>query len=57
MKTLKELETQLLANPAIRAEYDAQREEFAAIRQDIASKDFHDNDGNDFHDNDRPHLL
>ena len=38
MKTLKELETPLLANPAIRAEYGAQAEEFAAARELIAAR-------------------
>lgn len=35
MKTLKDLKAQLLANPAIAAEYEAQAEEFAAARADI----------------------
>ena len=38
MKTLKDLKAQLLANPAIAAEYDAQAEEFAAARELIAAR-------------------
>jgi predicted transcriptional regulator len=38
MKTLKDLKAQLLANPAIAAEYEAQAEEFAAARELIAAR-------------------
>ena len=38
MKTLKDLKAQMLANPEIRAEYDAQAEEFAAARELIAAR-------------------
>ena len=38
MKTLKDLKAQMLANPAIRAEYDAQAEDFAAARELIAAR-------------------
>ena len=38
MKTLKELKRELLANPAIRAEYEAQREEFELIHELIAAR-------------------
>ena len=38
MKTLKDLKAQMLANPAIRAEYDAQAEDFAAARDLIAAR-------------------
>ena len=39
MKTLKDLKAQMLANPAIAAEYEAQAEEFAAARAGIGSWD------------------
>ncbi|HOK10975.1 MAG TPA: helix-turn-helix transcriptional regulator [Ottowia sp.] len=38
MKTLKELKTQLLANPDTQAAYDAQAEEFAIARELIAAR-------------------
>ena len=38
MKTLKDLKAQMLANPAIAAEYEAQAEEFAAARELIAAR-------------------
>ena len=38
MKTLKDLKAQMLENPAIRAEYDAQAEDFAAARELIAAR-------------------
>ena len=38
MKTLKTLKAQLLADPSIRAAYDAQAEEFALTRELIAAR-------------------
>lgn len=38
MKTLKTLQAQLLADPSIRAAYDAQAEEFALARELIAAR-------------------
>lgn len=38
MKPLKDLKAQMLANPAIAAEYEAQAEEFAAARELIAAR-------------------
>ena len=38
MKTLKTLQAQLLADPSIRAAYDAQAEEFALTRELIAAR-------------------
>ena len=38
MKTLKTLKAQLLADPSIRAAYDAQAEEFALARELIAAR-------------------
>ena len=38
MKTLKDLKTQLLANPNTQAAYEAQAEEFAIARELIAAR-------------------
>lgn len=38
MKTLKTLKAQLLADPSIRAAYDAQADEFAVARELIAAR-------------------
>jgi predicted transcriptional regulator len=38
MKTLKTLKTELLARPGVRAEYEAQADEFAMARELIAAR-------------------